>query len=170
MTRLPPSRFFELLAVLREHDVDFVLIGGFALAFHGAPRATKDIDVVPEPSPANLTQLWQALASVGAEPGGLEDFREEELPVHWSLEGLIEGGGNWIVNTDLGRVDVMQWVAGVEDYDALRRNAVEANVPEVGHPIWVAGFDDLVTMKEEAGRDQDRIDITALRMARGLEE
>ena len=54
--------------------------------------------------------------------------------------------------------------------DALRRNAVEANVPEIGNPIWVASFDDLVTMKEEAGRDQDRIDITALRMAHGLEE
>ncbi len=165
-----PLRFFELLRALHTRDVEFVVIGGFALAFHGAARATKGVDVVPRPGEENLSRLWQALQELEAEPQGLEDFRSEELPVEWGLEGLIAGGGNWILHTRFGRLDVMQWVAPFESYDELRANAIEEYVEEVGATILVAGLEDLIAMKEAAGRDQDRIDVTALRMAHGLEE
>ena len=164
------SRFFDLLRVLCEREVEFVVIGGLAVNLHGYERATKDIDIVPEQSPENLARLWAALTSVDAKPKEIEDFRPEELPVEFSLEGLIEGGGNWILGTKLGRIDIMQWVSGVESYEELRANAIRQDLPEVGLPIWIAGFDDLLTMKREAGRDLDLIDITALRMAHGLEE
>jgi hypothetical protein len=166
----PPLRFFELLRTLRAHDVEFVLIGGFALGFHGAGRATKDVDVMPKPGEENLVRLWRALEELEAEPQGLEDFRPEELPVEWGLEGLIAGGGNWILHTRFGRLDVMQWVEPFDSYDELRANAVQEYVDEVGATILVAGFDDLIAMKETAGRDQDLVDVTALRMAHGLEE
>ena len=166
----PPLRFFELLRALRAHDVEFVVIGGFALGFHGAGRATKDVDVVPKPGRENLSRLWSALEELEAEPQGLDDFRPEEMPVEWSLEGLIAGGGNWIVHTRFGRLDVMQWVEPFESYDELRANAVQEYVDEVGATILVAGLDDLIAMKEMAGRDQDLVDVTALRMAHGLEE
>lgn len=169
-SRPPPLRFFELLRLLSAHDVEFIVIGGFALGFHGAERATKDVDIVPKPDVENLTRLWSALAELEAEPQGLEDFRPEEMPVEWGLEGLIEGAGNWIVHTRFGRLDVMQWVDPFESYDELRANAVEAYVDEVGASILVAGLQDLIAMKETAGRDQDRLDIAALRMAHGLEE
>ena len=165
-----PNRFFDLLAVVGRHRVEFVLIGGFALAFHGVVRATKDVDIVPEPSVENLTRLWEALVELEARPGELGALRPEELPLAWSRAGLIGGGGNWILDTRLGRIDVMQWVKGIDSYADLRAAAVEQDVPEIGFRLIVAGFDDLVTMKEEAGRDQDLIDVTALRMARGLEE
>lgn len=168
--RSPPLRFFELLRVLRAHDVEFVLIGGFALGFHGAARATKDVDVVPKPGEQNLTRLWEALAELEAEPQGLEDFRPEEMPVEWGLEGLIQGGGNWIVHTRFGRLDLMQWVDPFDSYDELRANVVEEYVDEIGASLLVTGLEDLIAMKEVAGRDQDRLDITALRMAHGLEE
>ena len=61
-------------------------------------------------------------------------------------------------------------VIGVESYEELRANAVKAELRELGRPIWIAGRDDLVTMKQEAGRPQDLIDVQALRMAEGLEE
>jgi hypothetical protein len=165
-----PPRFFELLRVLREYEVEFVLIGGFAVGLHGYVRATKDIDIVLAPNPENLSRLWNALIDLEAQPAELEDFRPEEMPVDLSLEALIEGGGNWALYTRLGRLDVMQWVKGIDSYDALRANAQRVDEPSIGHPIWVAGRDDLVSMKEAAGRDIDRIDITALRMAQGLEE
>jgi hypothetical protein len=164
-----PPRFLDLLRALGEREVEFVLIGGFAVGFHGYPRATKDVDIVPEPSRANLTRLWYALTALDAVPGELDEFRPEEIPVQWSLEGLIDGG-NWILYTTLGRIDVMQWVEGVESYDTLRANAERVDEPTIGRPIWVAGADDLIAMKEAAGRDIDRIDVTALRMAQGLEE
>jgi hypothetical protein len=166
----PPLRFLELVRTLRAHDVEFVVIGGFALGFHGAARATKGVDVVPRPGADNLTRLWRTLEELEAEPQGLEDFRPEELPVEWSLEGLIAGGGNWIVHTRLGRLDVMQWVEPFDSYEELRAGAIEEYVEEVGSTILVAGLDDLIAMKEAAGRDQDRLDIAALRMAQGLEE
>jgi hypothetical protein len=166
----PPLRFFELLRALRSHDVELIVIGGFALGFHGAGRATKDVDIVPKPGEQNLTRLWQALEELEAEPQGLEDFRPEELPVEWGLEGLIAGGGNWIVHTRFGRLDVMQLVEPFDSYDELRAHAVEEYVEEVGGTILVAGLEDLIAMKETAGRDQDLIDVTTLRMAHGLEE
>jgi len=64
----------------------------------------------------------------------------------------------------------MQSVTGVEGYDELRARAVRDELPEIGRPIWIAARDDLVTMKEEAGRPQDLLDIRALMMAEGLEE
>jgi hypothetical protein len=166
----PPLRFFELLRALVAHGVEFVVIGGFALSFHGAPRATKDVDIVPAPGEDNIMRLWRGLEELDAEPQGLEDFRPEGMPVEWSLEGLIEGGGNWIVHTRFGRLDVMQWVDPFDSYADLRGNAVEEHVEEIGATILIAGLDDLIAMKEVAGRDQDRIDITRLRMAHGLEE
>jgi hypothetical protein len=165
-----PVRFFELLRTLITHDVEFVIIGGFALGFHGAERATKDVDVVPRPSAENLTRLWAALEELEAEPQGLEDIRPKEMPMPWSLESLIEGGGNWILHTKFGRLDVMQWVEPFESYEQLRVNAEAEHLEEVGGTLLVAGFGDLVAMKEAAGREQDLMDIMRLRMAHGLEE
>lgn len=54
-------------------------------------------------------------------------------------------------------------------YDVLRAEAERVDLSEIGHPIWVASVDHLIGMRQRAGRDQDLIDVTALRMAHGLE-
>jgi hypothetical protein len=159
----------DVLSVLREHGVEFVVIGGFAVILHGVERATKDVDIVPEQSPENLARLWTALEALEARPRELTEFRPEELPMPFSLQGLIEGGGNWVLDTRLGRLDVMQWVSGIDSYEELRAGADTEATPEAGE-ILFAGLDDLLAMKRAAGRDQDLMDITALRMAHGLEE
>jgi hypothetical protein len=164
-----PLDFDALLRVLLEREVEFVLIGGFALGFHGAPRGTRDVDIVPDPDPANIARLWDALEALEARPVEDAEFRPEEMPVPFGLAGLLERS-NWALDTRLGRLDVMQRVAGVDSYAELRAGAVSAELPELGHPIWIAGRDDLVAMKQEAGRPQDLIDVQALRMAEGLEE
>lgn len=165
-----PLQYLELLKVLRDHEVEFVVIGGVAVILHGVERATKDVDVVPEQSRENLARLWGALVALEARPFEPADFRPEEMPMPFSLDGIIEGGGNWILMTRLGRIDVMQWVSGIDSYEELRAGAVREDVPEVGTAVWFAGLDDLLAMKREAGRPQDLMDITALRMAHGLEE
>jgi hypothetical protein len=159
----------EMLGVLREHDVEFVVIGGLAVILHGVVRATKDVDIVPEQSVENLARLWSALEALAAKPRELAEFRPEEMPMPFSLEGLIDGGGNWVLETTLGRLDVMQWVSGIDSYEELRAGAETDETPEAGS-ILFAGLDDLLAMKRAAGRDQDLMDITALRMAHGLEE
>lgn len=130
----------DLLRVMIEHETEFVVIGGFAVILHGYERAAKNLDIVPEPTRENLEHLRAAFVELES------------------------------TNKEAGRLDVMQWVSGIESYAALRANAVATEIPQVGGTVWFAGLDDLIEMKREAGRDQDLMDITALRMAHGLEE
>lgn len=161
-----PPRFFELLRKLCEKDVEFIIIGGFAVTLHGHVRATKDVDIVPNRSLGNGERLWAALVELKAQPAEIEGFRTEEMPVAFEKEGLLRGG-NWILYTTLGRLDLMPYVADAEGeipFAELRESAVRVDLEEIGHPIWVASIGQLIAMKEHANRDIDRIDVTALRM------
>jgi hypothetical protein len=165
-------RFFELTETLCQHDVAFVLIGGFAVTLHGYIRTTKDIDIVPDPDPSNLSKLWDALSTLDGRPAEFGEFKPEELPVPFTREEFAGGGGNWSIYTTLGRLDVMPYGESADGellYNDLRTNALRVDLDEVGFPIWVASTADLIAMKEHANRDIDRIDVTALRMAQGEE-
>jgi hypothetical protein len=147
VARLQPEL---LLQALIESAVEFVIIGGFSLAAHGIVRATKDIDIVPDPEPGNVSRLAEALRALDAEP----------MPA----DGLALGG-NWVLRTRYGRLDVMQDVAGVRSYGELRSRAVIDELPGIGR-LAFAGIDDLVAMKAAADRPQDRLDIADLERAR----
>lgn len=168
----PPLRFFDIVRLLREHDVDFILIGGFSLAFHGHPRGTDDVDIVPDPAPANLERLWAVLKELRAEPRDLDDFRPEELPL-FDIDSLITGG-SWFLQTDLGKLDVLQTLDGVplseHPWQLLRKTARAIDVDDEGFSFLVASRDDLIMLKRATGRDQDLIDIETLRQAEGLDE
>lgn len=162
--RTDPLDADAILRSLSGHGVDFVVIGGLAVAAHGYVRATKDVDVVPAPDRENLDRLLGALRELDARPIELADFRPEELAAELTLEGL-ELGGNWALETKAGRLDVMQWVSGLESYDDLRSRALAVELSGVGL-VSFAGYEDLVTMKRAAGRPDDRRDLAALRDAR----
>jgi hypothetical protein len=167
-TAVPPQQLDadEILRTLLEHDVDFVVIGGLAVGAHGYTRATKDVDVVPAPERENRRRMYEALVELGAEPLEIGDFRTEELAVPFTVDGLDEGG-NWALRTRAGRVDVLQWIPGIESGHAqLRMNAIEADVPGVGRVLF-AGYDDLVAMKQTAGRPEDKLDLQRLDEMRG---
>lgn len=151
----------ELLGVLEAHRVEFVIIGGFSLAAHGYVRATKDLDIVPEPGSANLTRLAKALRDLEAEVD-LADVAADELGIKPDEAGL-SAGGNWALQTRHGRLDVMQDVPGLRDYDELRAGAVMIS------GALYAGYDALIAMKAASGRDEDLRDIGALEAARGFE-
>lgn len=155
LRRLRPR---ELLDVLRRHQVEFVIIGGFALAPHGYVRATKDIDIVPEPSPENRGRLAAALRELEARVD-LGDIGVGELGLEPDETGL-EAGGNWILVTKFGRLDVMQEVSGLNDYEQLRAGAVEVD------ELLYAGYPELIRMKTASGREEDLRDIGALEAAR----
>ncbi len=155
----------EILEVLIRHDVDFVLIGGLALGAHGFVRGTKDVDIVPDPQRANLARLAAALKTINAHVD-LKDLDASELGIEPDADGLAQGG-NWVLRTDLGLLDILQEVAGVAGYRQLRPAAVAMRVPGVSGPVLAAGYDHVIAMKIAAGRGQDLIDIDALQRARG---
>ena len=159
---LQPDR---LLGVLREHRVEFVIIGGFALAAHGVVRGTKDVDIVPDPGPENVRRLVGALRALSAEVLLADDFDPSEGGIVADEEGLALGG-NWVLRTRLGRLDVMQEVPGMRGYAPLRASSVEHEVPDAG-TFAFCGLDDLIAMKVAAGRPQDELDVASLLRARG---
>lgn len=160
----PPLRALEVLTTLRRHDVDFVVIGGFSLAAHGFVRGTKDLDLVPAPDPENLSRMLDALRELRAEPLALGDFGADEL-LPLTLESL-ESGGNWLLCTRFGRLDVMQDVPGLPDYARLRDAAVLPEGAALPVGVRFAGLDDLIALKRAAGRPQDLIDIAELERSR----
>lgn len=162
MTELSPLDVAGLLSALDAADVRFVVIGGFAVGAHGYPRATKDLDIVPDPDPDNLERLAAALADLDASVLGMEEFAEEEV-VQPDLAGL-RMGGNFVLATDRGRIDIMQLVGPDLEYADLASAAVEDEV--FGHWVRFCGFDHLVAMKEAAGRPEDEIDLQRLRESR----
>lgn len=94
------------------------MIGGFCVAAHGVVRATKDVDIVPEPTAANLARLARALRELRAEVD-IGDMSPEGLGIVPD-EGGLAAGGNWVLKTTHGRLDVMQDVPGVRSYEQLR--------------------------------------------------
>jgi len=163
---MPPALQAEpMLHVLATHRVDFVIIGGFALSAHGVIRATKDIDIVPDPRVKNITRLAEALRALDAEVMLADDFEPSELGLAPDEVGLALGG-NWVLRTSLGRLDVMQAIPGLKSYEALHGRSVERDVPGAG-PFRFCGLDDLIAMKVAAGRPQDEVDVTSLQRAHG---
>jgi hypothetical protein len=168
--RRPPVSQLEADAILRlllEAKIDFVVIGGLAVAAHGFVRATKDVDIVPNPDPTNLAAFEDVLYAINARPIERADFRAREMPVEWEPGALLYGG-NWALESDYGRIDVLQYIHEVEvieTYVELRDRALVVDVPDVGK-VRFASLEHLELMKRVAGRPQDLNDLEELRRLR----
>jgi hypothetical protein len=153
----------ELIAALTDGGVDHVLIGGLAVGAHGFPRATKDVDIVPAPGEANLVRLASVLRELEARNYGTGDFDPAEFPFDPLDPDDLRAGGNFVLATRLGRLDIMQWVPGIPGdlaFEHLTRNAVETSLG--GRTVRVCSREDLVAMKRAAGRTQDLLDLEQL--------
>lgn len=160
---MPELDIQAILRQLVEGDVEFLLIGGVAVGYHGHVRATKDVDVVPAPDRGNLERLAGVLRRLEARVEGAEDFAEGELPDPLDPSAL-ELGGNWVLATRLGRLDVMQWIGDTPLWAKLSPAAIEDRIG--GLPIRIVSYEDLVRLKEMAGRPEDLADLQRLREAR----
>jgi hypothetical protein len=153
----------ELISALAEAGVNYVLIRGLAVAAHGFARATKDLDIVPAPDAANLERLAKLLRLLDAQHHGLGDFDRSESPFDPLDPAQLAEGGNFALDTRLGRLDVMQWVPGIPGelaFEHLASGAIDTAVNS--WRVRVCSREDLIEMKRAAGRPQDLVDLTEL--------
>ena len=158
-----PLRLRVLLERLRGADVDFVLVGGLAVNAWGYLRATRDVDVVPEPSKENLARLDALLAELGGkvDVGG-------RLLDSGAISTFLKTGDRTLVVTDLGRVDVLQGLPQVPTFEAL--DAEASDVQMDGLTLRVCSLEHLLAMKRASERPRDRDDVEALEAAQGDEQ
>lgn len=153
--------FDQLLRRLVEADVEFVLIGGLAVNAWGVVRGTKDVDIVVDADPANL----KAVAEVAVAAGGHVQRGEALLGTAVSIAAELASREQVAIETDLGRLDVVQGLEGVPSYEKLREGASEAEV--LGVKVAVCSREDLRAMKQAAGRPRDLVDLEDLDAASG---
>jgi len=139
--------FRELLALFGEHDVEYAIVGGYALAFHGAPRATGDIDIVVRPERDNAERILRALTDFGF--GSLDltvdDFTHPDRVVQLGYPPV--------------RVDLMTSVSGVS------WEQIEAGLAQGTYGSTVVRFigrAELLANKRSTGRLKDLADLEAL--------
>jgi hypothetical protein len=153
----------ELLLALTRAQVDFVVIGGVAVGVHGFIRATKDLDVVPNPDPQNLARLADLLVVLNAQQVGVGDFAPEEFPFDPTDPGQLANGANFRLETKLGPLDIMQWVSGIDAdlaYSELAPQALTVGFRDI--QIRVCELEHLRAMKRAASRPQDVEDLKRL--------
>lgn len=153
--------FDELLRRLAASRVEFVVVGGLAVNAWGVVRGTKDVDVVVSPEIENLKRV----AEVAVAAGGHVQQGEMFLGSIPSIASALGGGEQVAIETDLGRLDVVQGLDGVPAYEELYARATHAEI--LGVTVAVCSIDDLKTMKRTAGRTRDLADLEDLEAANG---
>ena len=151
--------FDELLRRLVAADAQFVVVGGLAVGAWGVVRGTKDVDVVVDPDIENL----KLVAAVAVAAGGHVQQGEALLGTPISIASALSTGEQVAIETDLGRLDVVQGLEGVPNYGELRTRSSEAEI--LGVTVAVCSLDDLKAMKRAAGRTRDLADLEDLEAA-----
>lgn len=150
----------ELLRRLTGADIRFVLVGGLAVNAWGYVRGTRDVDVVPDPAPENLTKLDSLLRELGGkvEVGG-------RLLDASSISTFLRSGDRTLVATDLGYLDVLQGLPQVPRFEVLDEKATDVDID--GLVVRVCSLEHLLEMKRASDRAMDRVDLEALEAAQG---
>jgi predicted nucleotidyltransferase len=138
----------EFIALCLSRKVEFLLVGGYALAFHGAPRFTEDIDLMVLVSPENADRLHQVLNEFGFGNAGIKrtDFLDADQVIQ--------------LGRAPHRIDILTGISGVTWQEAW---ASRSQVDLDGLEIHVIGKTELIRNKQATGRPQDLADLARLR-------
>jgi predicted nucleotidyltransferase len=156
---------FGLLKMLDDARVEFVLVGGLAVALHGYQRVTMDVDVVVAMDEENLQRFTSAAKVAGLRPTipvPLESLAQPELIEQWYREKGMLAFSLRGTETMATVLDVL--VRPVVPFADLRRDAAMIEVGSVRIPV--ASVDHLIAMKTGTGRGKDAVDIEELQKLR----
>jgi hypothetical protein len=155
MSEHPALEAGELLAALRNGDVQFVLIGGLASQVHGSTSLTLDVDICFAVDRANLERLAGVLANLMAVRRDLPPGIVAPIDVR-----ALRAGDVFTLRTRYGDLDLLARPDPQLDFEILSRHAITADI--LGVRVRVASLDDLMAMKRAAGRPKDRIELEIL--------
>lgn len=139
--------FAEMLSALSETGAEFLVVGAYAMAAHGSPRATGDLDIWVRPTVENARRVWAALESFGAPLSQLTQI------------DLQQAGNVFQIGVAPYRIDVLTRITGVEFDDAWRSHI---QIELDGHLIPVIGKAELIRNKRMLGRLKDLGDVETL--------
>ena len=141
------SDYKDMLQVLLDNGVKFLLVGAYAMGVHGYPRATGDIDIWIEPSAENSERVYRSMASFGA-------------PLHEIDEATFATPGIvFQIGVAPRRIDIITAISGVEFDDAYQQRQI-VEIEDLS--ISILSLDDLIRNKRATGRDKDRLDADQL--------
>jgi hypothetical protein len=142
-----PQDFKELLELLNSHKVEYLVVGSYALAFHGAPRFTGDIDLFVKPDLANAKRILEALGEFGFGSLNLSeaDFTTPENVVQFGVPPV--------------RIDIMTSLTGVS-WEKAQAGKVRGNYDKT--LVYFISKQELIANKTALGRQKDLADIEAL--------
>ncbi len=139
--------FVEMLSELSVAGAEFIIVGAHALAVHGLPRATGDLDIWIRSTPENAGKVWKALMAFGAP---LDQLSMNDL----STPGII-----FQIGVVPCRIDILTDIDGVE-FDEAWANRKYIKIHSIDIPV--IGMQELLKNKKAAGRPQDIADVTRL--------
>ena len=139
--------FRDMLSAFCEEKVEFLVVGAYALGFHGFPRATGDIDLWIRPSDENAERVWRALTRFGAP---LSDLTINDL----KTPGMV-----FQIGIAPSRVDILTSIGGVE-FDEAKTDCKDVEIEALVIPV--IGRAHLLRSKKAAGRPKDQGDIAWL--------
>jgi len=148
--------FIELLSAFNEHRVKYLIVGGYALAVHAQPRATKDLDIFVQPERENAEAVFAALAQFGAP---LENLKAEDL---------VERGSFFRMGTAPQMIEVFSEISGVTFDQAWERRVERVVDEESNLKVFFISAEDFIANKLAAGRPQDIADVAAVRRSSEL--
>ena len=141
-------QFETAVRVLCDAGVEFVVIGGLSATLHGSARVTYDLDICYSRTIGNLRRLAVALAPFHPRPRGFPP----DLPFVWD-EVTLRNGTVFTLQTDLGELDLLAEVAGLGDFDEVRRQSISVDAFE--RLIATLDLPALIRSKRAAGREKD---------------
>ncbi len=145
---MPVNRDFkDLFAALNAAAASYLLVGGYAVAFHAEPRFTKDLDVWIDPTPENSLRVLEALTSFGAP---LRDLTAADL----TEPGLV-----FQIGVPPNRIDIVTSIEGVSFEEAWNGRAQTVYGDET---VTVIGRQELIRNKRASRRPQDLLDLELL--------
>ncbi len=140
--------FQDFIALCNKYELEYLVIGGFAVSIHGYPRATKDLDICINRTEENAIKILKILKDFGFGSLNLtiEDFIKEGMITQLGYEPV--------------RIDILNDLNGIDFNFALENKRV---VDMNGIPTNFIGYNELLINKERSGRDEDLLDIKKLK-------